>query len=1104
MTFDFWGFTRQLFFTAPAGPHGYAILLLFAATTAAALLRAWRSFRGLAWRRWLAFLALLAAGFALGQLFILRIPANILPPPGLPAESARPGLALFALLPVFLAGALGTGPAIVVGLATGFSRAAWETYSLATPFEYALIGGAAAWLMQQDYRGWPGRLLRHPFAAALTCALVLWALIIPANLAYSAALDLPAWDYVASLTQAEIPVFAGQILLAGLLAELVRLGAPGWWPQRQGLVAAPYVASLNRKLLFSLIPTFLVGVVLLLWAIVSMAISVSTNLMLDQMATAAGSAGHGIPYFVQTGQSVIVNIADEADWLALEPAAQTARLAQSLRTMPFFSQLTLLDADLRPVAGYPAAPADLAPLPAAEIDVARVALGGVAQNDTLYPEAGREAVAVMFAAPLTGAEGAARGVLVGRAVLSETPLMRSVIANLDGLADGAGQAFIVDEHDAIIYHPDADRLLETFRPEPSGARLRTRLAGAQAYQDKGPDGTRRLVLYYPVPGHRWSVVALVPNHVVLALATEISSPVIAILLIIGMVGLLLVSLIATRLTQPAEALARAARRLSEGGLDEPVVVDGEDEIGRAGLAFEQMRQKLRARLEELGLLLRVSQHVAGSLKLEAALPPILEGALSATGAAGARLVLLPPESAAAAISQPPALQVFMAGPAAAVMAPLDRGVLQLTREEGLAVLENVARARAVLDVALVAGHLPAVVALPLRHEANYLGALWLAYDQPHAFGDSEVNFLTTLAGQAAVAVANARLFEAAEQGRQRLAAILASTADAVIVTDRNERLLLLNPAAEQAFGLAGKPAIGRPVAQVLPDAELVKLLQDHRPDGAPAAGEFAVTGGKTLYASASSIIGADTTVLGRVCVLRDVTRFKELDQMKSDFVATVSHDLRAPLTFMRGYATMLPMVGGLNDKQQEFADKIISGIEQMTVLIDDLLDLGRIEAGVDLAREPVQMATVINEVALGLAPHAASRGVQLQVEAPPDLPPLSGDPTLLRQAVTNLLDNAVKYTPAGGHVRLRAVVDDGQCLVSVTDTGVGIAPADQAHLFEKFFRVRQRGSTQVKGSGLGLAIVKSIAERHGGRVWVDSKLGRGSTFYLAVPLHPAA
>jgi PAS domain S-box-containing protein len=775
-------------------------------------------------------------------------------------------------------------------------------------------------------------------------------------------------------------------------------------------------------------------------------------------------------------------------------------LSNSLRAVPFFRQLTLYDMNQAPLAGYPADGSTLPALRADEKQLLLLAQAGIPQDAVIYPADPADPVDVVFAVPVHDAAGQTAGVMLGRADLSTNPLMQSATSGLSGLANGLGQGFILDDRDVIIYHPDPTQRLGIFTPDASAPRLTTRLAGAQAYQDQAPDGTRHLVLYYPVPGHPWTLVVMVPNYVVLSLAAQISTNVVVLLLLVGTAGMIIILLIAGAVTRPAVMLAEAAQRISDGQLDQPVVGTGEDEIGRASQAFERMRQKLRARLDELSLLLRVSQGVAGSLHLDDALPPILDGAVSATGAAGARIVLLPNDDQVAVDGGAPG-QTYAAGPAAAMMAALDRGMLQLIRDVPLVVIENLARARTVLDVASVAGRLQAVLALPLRQENTFYGAFWLAHDQPHSFSETEINFLTTLAGQAAVAVANTRLFEAAEQGRQRLAAILASTSDAVIVTDRGERVLLLNPAAEAVFELAGQPVIGRPVGQLLRNPELAKLLQD-RPAAAGAAptstGEFEIAG-RTLFASASTIISADASVLGRVCVLRDVTHFKELDQMKSEFVATVSHDLRAPLTFMRGYATMLPMVGTLNEKQREFGDKIIGGVEQMTALIDDLLDLGRIEAGVGLAREPVRMSAIIAEVVSSLAPNAANKGLKLEVDVPASMPRLSGDATLLRQAVANLLDNAIKYTPAGGELHLRGSMDAAQFQFEVSDTGQGIAPADQAHLFEKFFQVRQRGSTPAKGPGLGLAIVKSIVERHGGRVWLESKLGRGSTFYFVIP-----
>jgi PAS domain S-box-containing protein len=854
-------------------------------------------------------------------------------------------------------------------------------------------------------------------------------------------------------------------------------------------------------LVYGLLPVGILGIALLFWANIHIATTVATGLVVDQMAGAAETAGRGIPFFIQTGQNLVASIASQSELLAGAHETQVTLLSTSLRTVPFFRQLTFYDARQAPLAGYPADGDALPALRADEKQLLLLAQGGIPQNAVIYPANPADPVDVVFVVPVKEPAGKIVGVLLGRADLSTNPLMRSATSGLSGLANGLSQGFILDDRGVIIYHPDPAQLLSTFAPEASAPQLNTHLAGAQAYQDNAPDGTRRLVLYYPVPGHPWSVVVMVPNYVVLSLAAQISTNVVALLLLVGLVGLIIIVWIAGAVTRPAVMLAQAAQRISEGQLDQPVVVAGQDEIGRAGQSFERMRQKLRARLDELDLLLRVSRAVAGSLNLDDALPPILEGALSQMGAAGARIVLLPNDDQLPADGGAGS-QSYTAGAAANVMAPLDRGVLQLTRDEPrVVVLDNLARARTVLDVAAVSGRLQALIALPLRQENRFYGAFWLAYDQPHNFSETETNFLTTLAGQAALAVSNTRLFEAAEQGRQRLAAILASTPDAVVVTDRSERVLLLNPAAEAVFELAGQSSIGRPVGQVLRNPDLAKLLQD-RPAAAAAVpgstGEFEISG-RTLFASASNIISADGSVLGRVCVLRDVTRFKELDQMKSEFVATVSHDLRAPLTFMRGYATMLPMVGTLNEKQREFGDKIIGGVQQMTVLIDDLLDLGRIEAGVGLSRGPVRMNTIIAEVVESLLPIAANKGLRLEMDVPAAMPSLSGDATLLRQAVANLVDNAIKYTPAGGQVRLRASMEGGQFRFEVADSGQGIAPTDQTRLFEKFFRVRQRGSTQVKGSGLGLAIVKSIVERHGGRVWVESKLGKGSTFYFSLP-----
>jgi signal transduction histidine kinase len=237
-----------------------------------------------------------------------------------------------------------------------------------------------------------------------------------------------------------------------------------------------------------------------------------------------------------------------------------------------------------------------------------------------------------------------------------------------------------------------------------------------------------------------------------------------------------------------------------------------------------------------------------------------------------------------------------------------------------------------------------------------------------------------------------------------------------------------------------------------------------------------------------------------VAVLHDITKLKELDRLKSEFVSTVSHDLRGPLTFMRGYINMLPMVGEVNDRQRTYIEKIEGGVQQMSRLVEDLLDLGRIEAGVELMRNVIEVQPLLAGVVEELADQATEAGIDLQILASPDLPVVMGDASLIRRAVANLVANAIKYAPNSGVVLVRAQHDGDEIIFSVHDRGPGIAPADQIRLWEKFYRVENRDQDRGKSSGLGLAIVKSIVERHGGRVWLHSQEGRGSSFYFSLPI----
>jgi PAS domain S-box-containing protein len=546
------------------------------------------------------------------------------------------------------------------------------------------------------------------------------------------------------------------------------------------------------------------------------------------------------------------------------------------------------------------------------------------------------------------------------------------------------------------------------------------------------------------------------------------------------------------ITRPLTELAFASQRIAGGSLNIPINTQGNDEIGHLGQAFRQMQISLKQRLDELGLLLEVSQQVSTSIDINEGMPAILQSALRRTGASGVRVVVLNPSG-----RQP---LMFGEGPSSRTMSRFDRQVMSLSQQKQMVTLSTPDDVKAQL-VPKREQDLPfgALITMPLITHDRFQGVFWLTYRQAHIFDQPELDFLKTLASQSSVLVENARLFATAEGGRRRLAAVLASTSDAVIVTDPTERILLVNPAMERLFNLSASEVVGRPVKAVIESKRLIDALASTSERARNL--EIPLQDGIVLYASASTIFSNDGQTMGRVAVLHDITYLKEVDEMKSEFVATVSHDLRSPLTFMRGYATMMPMVGELTDKQQEYIDKILNGIEQMSVLINDLLDLGRLEAGIDLVLTQFRLSEVLNSIVEEHKQPAESKGMELKITADSHrVPNIRGDVSLIRQAITNYVSNAIKYAPNSGRVLLEATVEGSEIIISVRDNGPGIPKKEQLRLFEKFYRVQQRGTEVIKGSGLGLALVKSIAERHGGRAWCESTVGHGSTFYISLPL----
>jgi signal transduction histidine kinase len=231
-------------------------------------------------------------------------------------------------------------------------------------------------------------------------------------------------------------------------------------------------------------------------------------------------------------------------------------------------------------------------------------------------------------------------------------------------------------------------------------------------------------------------------------------------------------------------------------------------------------------------------------------------------------------------------------------------------------------------------------------------------------------------------------------------------------------------------------------------------------------------------------------------------RVWEVTRLKTEFVSLVSHELRTPLTSIAGYVELLSeeRVGAVAGEQREYLAIVNHNVDRLIELIDDLLDISRIEAGkVTLRRTTLDLLPLIQGVASLLRPQLEAKGQQLSLDLPPTLPPIAGDAERLTQILTNLMSNAYKYTPAGGSITIILRPEDGRVRIDVRDTGIGLSPDDQAQVFIPFFRAQHRATQAVGGTGLGLAITRLLVELHGGEITVTSALGQGSTFSFTLP-----
>ena len=407
------------------------------------------------------------------------------------------------------------------------------------------------------------------------------------------------------------------------------------------------------------------------------------------------------------------------------------------------------------------------------------------------------------------------------------------------------------------------------------------------------------------------------------------------------------------------------------------------------------------------------------------------------------------------------------------------------------------------------------VYIPIASKKRVLGTLAVGSRKRRNFSQEKIGLLTVFGSQLGAALENAQLYDEVRKGKTYIENLVENAGDAIISTDMEDRILNWNRGAEVIFNYGKEEAVGKSLAILLPPGRFEELedirskvqlaavirnleVQRKRKDGVIIDVALAV----------SPIHDGTGNVIGFLHLAKDITekmryehRLRDLDKMKSDFVSNVSHELRTPLTAIKGSAdNMLDgITGSLNEKQVRYLTRIKFNADRLTRLINDLLDLSRIEAGkIELKPTYLSLVTLAQEVAESIRPAALEKLISLEVASPGANVTAWADRDKVIQILMNLVGNAIKFTPPHGKVSVAIKRNGDQWMqISVADTGPGISREEANKIFDRFYQIAQAGKT--KGTGLGLAISKALVDMHGGKIWVESKVGRGSTFSFTLP-----
>jgi PAS domain S-box-containing protein len=402
------------------------------------------------------------------------------------------------------------------------------------------------------------------------------------------------------------------------------------------------------------------------------------------------------------------------------------------------------------------------------------------------------------------------------------------------------------------------------------------------------------------------------------------------------------------------------------------------------------------------------------------------------------------------------------------------------------------------------------VGLPMIARSQVIGVIFIFRNYPGVFSPNDRALLESYADQAAIAVHNAQLYSEVIREKQRMDALLDSAADGILILETDHRIERCNPAFARMIGLPSVEILGRLHEDVIRLTKNQGLTLEQA-----EAGGWPLTPNAALYVEGdiqrkdgiplpvgityAPLISPDVGTLNVIATVRDITRFREAEELKSTFISVISHELKTPVALIKGYVSTLRREDASWDRKvvKDSLQVIEEEADRLTTLIENLLDASRLQAG-GLAIKKTDVALDVLAERIGERFRTQSSKHTIRVEFPKSFPIILADEDRITQVISNLISNAIKYSPEGGEIRISGQFRPDQAIVCVSDQGPGIAPDDIPHIFDRFYRSSTATRT-TKGAGLGLYLARAVVEAHAGRIWVDPRPGDGARICFSLP-----